>query len=115
MVSSGDDSAPEVFATFSFRYAAIEKLHIDKTTPKAWLDGETAKIDVARQSSRDLRRSLRAGFAISEPPSYLFSSKLSPLAGPGAPKAVADAAKLDKALRGEASSWSGRLADYSTL
>ena len=101
MVSSGDDSAPEVFATFSFRYAAIEKLHIDKTTPKAWLDGETAKIDVARQSSRDLRRSLRAGFAISEPPSYLFSSKLSPLAGPGAPKAVADAAKLDKALRGE--------------
>ena len=87
------------FATFSFRYAAIEALHIAKTTPKAWLDRETAKIEVARQSSRDLRRHLRAGFAISEPPTYLFSSKLSPLAGPGAPKAVADRVKLDKALR----------------
>ena len=91
----------EVFAAFSFRYAAIEALHIAKTTPKAWLDRETALIEAARQSSRDLRRHLRAGFAISEPPTYLFSSKLSPLAGPGAPKAVADAAKLDKALRGE--------------
>ena len=60
-----------------------------------------AKIEAARQSSRDLRRHLRAGFAISEPPTYLFSSKLSPLAGPGAPKAVADRVKLDKALRAE--------------
>ena len=91
----------DCFATFSFRYAAIEALHIAKTTPKAWLDRETALIEAARQSSRDLRRHLRAGFAISEPPTYLFSSKLSPLAGPGAPKAVADSAKLDKALRGE--------------
>ena len=88
-----------VFAAFSFRYAAIEALHIAKTTPKAWLDRETALIEAARQSSRDLRRHLRAGFAISEPPTYLFSSKLSPLAGPGAPKAVADRVKLDKALR----------------
>ena len=101
MVSDGDKTAPEVYATFSFRYAAIEALHIGKTNPKAWLDRETALIEVSRQSSRDLRRSLRAGFAISEPPTYLFSSKLSPLAGPGAPKAVADAAKLDKALRSE--------------
>ena len=91
----------DCFATFSFRYAAIEALHIAKTTPKAWLDRETALIEAARQSSRDLRRHLRAGFAISEPPTYLFSSKLSPLAGPGAPKAVADSTKLDKALRGE--------------
>ena len=91
----------DVFAAFSFRYAAIEALHIAKTTPKAWLDRETGLIEAARQSSRDLRRHLRAGFAISEPPTYLFSSKLSPLAGPGAPKAVADSAKLDKALRGE--------------
>ena len=91
----------DCFATFSFRYAAIEALHIAKTTPKAWLDRETALIEAARQSSRDLRRHLRAGFAISEPPTYLFSSKLSPLAGPGAPKAVADRVKLDKALRGE--------------
>ena len=91
----------DVFAAFSFRYAAIEALHIAKTTPKAWLDRETALIEVSRQSSRDLRRSLRAGFAISEPPTYLFSSKLSPLAGPGAPKAVADSTKLDKALRSE--------------
>ena len=91
----------DCFATFSFRYAAIEALHIAKTTPKAWLDRETALIEAARQSSRDLRRHLRAGFAISEPPTYLFSSKLSPLAGPGAPKAVADSTKLDKALRSE--------------
>ena len=85
---------------FSFRYAAIEALHIAKTTPKAWLDRETAKIEAARQSSRDLRRHLRAGFAISEPPTYLFSSKLSPLAGPGAPKAVADSAKARQGAEG---------------
>merc|ERR1711927_66528 len=30
----------DVFAAFSFRYAAIEALHIAKTTPKAWLDRE---------------------------------------------------------------------------
>jgi hypothetical protein len=91
----------DVFAAMTFRYAAIEALHIDKTTPKVWLDRETTRIEAARVDNRALRRSLRAGFAVSEPPSYLFSSKLSLLAGPGAPKAVADAAKLDKALRGE--------------
>jgi len=90
-----------VLAVFSFRYAAIEALHLAKTTPKAWLDAQTAAIETARKRSRELRTNLRAGYAISEPPTYLFSHKLAPLAGAGAPRAFADVAALDKALRAD--------------
>ena len=90
-----------VVATFSFRYAAIEGLQISKTNPKAWQDWQWHQIEAARVASRELRKSLRGGFAVTEPPSYLFSSRLSSLEGAGAPRAVGDAAALDAALRGE--------------
>ena len=72
-----------------------------KTTPRAWQDWQWKQIEAARVASRGLRKSLRGGFAVTEPPSYLFSSRLAPLAGPGAPRAVADAAALEAALRGQ--------------
>ncbi|KAH8069743.1 hypothetical protein JL721_5632 [Aureococcus anophagefferens] len=61
-----------VLATFSFRYAAIEGLQISKTNPKAWQDWQWHQIEEARVASRELRKSLRGGSAVTEPPSYLF-------------------------------------------
>jgi hypothetical protein len=43
---------PTPIATYSFRYAAIEALHLAKTTPKAWLDGQTGEIDATRLRPR---------------------------------------------------------------
>ena len=101
-----------VLATFSFRYAAIEGLQIAKTNPKAWQDWQWHQIEAARVASRELRKSLRGGFAVTEPPSYLFSSRLSPLAGAGAPRAIGDAAALDAKLRGEGFKLAGEASSF---
>jgi hypothetical protein len=101
-----------VLATFSWRYAAIEGLQIAKTNPKAWQDWQWHQIEAARVASRELRKSLRGGFAVTEPPSYLFSSRLSPLAGAGAPRAIGDAAALDAALRGEGFKLAGAASSF---
>ncbi|KAH8065692.1 hypothetical protein JL722_69 [Aureococcus anophagefferens] len=53
-----------VLATFSFRYVAIEGLQIAKTNPKAWQDWQWHQIEAARVASRELRKSLRGGFAL---------------------------------------------------
>lgn len=92
---------PTPIATYSFRYAAIEALHLAKTTPKAWLDGQTGEIDATRLRSREMRSALRAGYAITEPPTYLWTAELSPLGGARAPRAVASVAELDSKLRSE--------------
>jgi hypothetical protein len=92
---------PTPIATYSFRYAAIEALHLAKTTPKVWLDGQTAEIDATRLRSREMRSALRAGYAITEPPTYLWTTELSPLGGARAPRAVAATAELDSKLRSE--------------
>ena len=92
---------PTPIATYSFRYAAIESLHLSKTTPKVWLDGQTAEIDATRLRSREMRSALRAGYAITEPPTYLWTTELSPLGGARAPRAVAATAELDSKLRSE--------------
>ena len=92
---------PTPLATYSFRYAAIEALHLSKTTPKVWLDGQTKEIDATRLRSREMRNALRAGYAITEPPTYLWTTELSPLGGAGAPRAVAATAELDSKLRSE--------------
>ena len=91
---------PTPIATYSFRYAAIEALHLSKTTPKVWLDGQTAEIDATRLRSREMRSALRAGYAITEPPTYLWTTELSPLRGPFG-RAVAATAELDSKLRSE--------------
>ena len=92
---------PTPIATYSFRYAAIEALHLAKTTPKVWLDGQTAEIDATRLRSREMRSALRAGYAITEPPTYLWTTELSPLGGARAPRAVAAVSELDSKLRSE--------------
>jgi len=92
---------PAPIATYSFRYAAIEALHLAKTTPKAWLDGQTGEINATRLRSREMRSALRAGYAITEPPTYLWTAELSPLGGERAPRAVASVAELDSKLRSE--------------
>ncbi|KAH8059086.1 hypothetical protein JL722_5639 [Aureococcus anophagefferens] len=89
-----DYDQDSVLATYSFRYAAIEGLQISKTNPKAWQDWQWHEIETARVASRELRKSLRGGFAVTEPPSYLFSSRLSPLEGAGAPRALCGTAGL---------------------
>ncbi|KAH8045385.1 hypothetical protein JL722_14282 [Aureococcus anophagefferens] len=83
-----------------------------KTNPKAWQDWQWHQIEEARVASRELRKSLRGGFAVTEPPSYLFSSRLSPLEGAGAPRAVGDAAALDAALRGEGFKLAGEASSF---
>lgn len=93
--------AKVVLATYSFRYASIEGLHLTEATPGAWLEYHSTAIEAARSTDRALRLSLRSGYVISEPPSYLWSDKLWPLCGSGAPRALADAASLDGALRAE--------------
>ena len=93
---------PTPIATYSFRYAAIESVASRaKTTPKVWLDGQTAEIDATRLRSREMRSALRAGYAITEPPTYLWTTELSPLGGARAPRAVAATAELDSKLRSE--------------
>ena len=92
---------PTPLATYSFRYAAIEALHLSKTTPKVWLDGQTKEIDATRLRSREMRNALRAGYAITEPPTYLWTTELSPLESVFANRPVGTAAMLDSKLRSE--------------
>ena len=56
----------DCFATFSFRYAAIEALHIAKTTPKAWLDRETALTAAAKHGEAGCVKLLLAAGADAE-------------------------------------------------
>ena len=105
---------PTPIATYSFRYAAIEALHLAKTTPKVWLDGQTAEIDATRLRSREMRSALRAGYAITEPPTYLWTTELSPLGGAGPRERWRRRLSSTASSGARASSYVARLAVSST-